>query len=156
MSPLTPTSRAADRLGGAVLLAFCLGYGALIGRIPVLPLQEGAAFDARTLPSFLAVCGVVLSTWLVLAPAPRALPRPDGAGWGRVAVFLALMSAYGLVLPVAGFLPASTAFLASGFLVLGARRVLRVAGLAILLPLAFWLLLHGGLGVYLPALPGGT
>lgn len=148
-------TRAGDRLGGAALLAFCAGYGALIGEIPVLPLQEGAAFTARTLPTFLAACGVVLSAWLLLAPTRRPLPGVEGTGVLRVLLFLALMSAYGLALPVGGFLPASAAFLGTGFLLLGGRPVPVLAGLAILVPLGFWLLLTAGLGVYLPAGPAG-
>jgi putative tricarboxylic transport membrane protein len=151
--PRDPTG-AADRLGGAALLAFCTGYGALIGRIPVLPLQEGAAFTARTLPTFLAACGVVLSAWLLLAPARRPLPDVEGTGVLRVLLFLALMSAYGLALPLGGFLPASAAFLGLGFLLLGGRPG-PAAALALLVPLAFWLLLTAGLGVYLPAGPAG-
>ena len=144
------------RLGGLLLLAFCCVYGWLSFDIPQLAQPFAESFDARTLPQFLAVLGAVLSLALIAQPGGDPMPDLARLSWGRFAAALALMFAYAAIVRPAGFLLATTLFLAVGFRLLGARNLPLLAGIALALSIAFWALVTQVLGIYMPALPAGV
>lgn len=143
-----------DRIGGVLLFAFCLTYGLLGQEIPLLPAQQDAVFNPRTLPNFLAVAGVGLSLLLVLFPPTQAEPQLAGLRWMRLVSFLALMSLYGLGIRPLGFVVATSLFLAGGFALLGERSWLKLLGVATGIAVLFWALMDLGLGVFIDPLPG--
>lgn len=140
------------RIGGVLILAFCLTYAWLIADIRLLPFQRGQAFTARTMPQVLAALGVVLSLVVILQPGGER-PAWRGLRWGRVALFLGLMSLYGLGVRPLGFLIATSAFLMVGFALLGERRVWMLAAVALPLVVAFWVLMTQGLEVWIDPWP---
>ena len=144
-----------DRIGGALILAFCLFYAWKIGDIRLLPFQMGDAFTAKTLPTALAALGIGLALLLIVLPGRSAPPALRGQDWGRVAFFLALMSAYGMTVRPLGFLISTILFLAIGFFVLGERRPWMLAAVAVPLVVLFWVLMTQGLDVYIAPLPEG-
>ena len=143
------------RVGGALLLAFCLFYAWRSQSIRLLPFQEAAAFHARTMPEILSVIGVGLCVWCILFPGEAGRPALRGLDWGRAFAFLGLMSLYGLSVRGLGFILATTLFLVAGFALLGERRPLWLLGVAVPLVVLFWLLMSEGLDVYLAPLPAG-
>ncbi|MEM7709633.1 MAG: tripartite tricarboxylate transporter TctB family protein [Pseudomonadota bacterium] len=142
-----------DRIGGALILAFCLFYAWKIGDIRLLPFQRGEAFTARTMPMVLAVLAVGLSAILLIKPGNGERPAFRGLDWGRVGFFLAWMSAYGLTVRPLGFLISTILFLAVGFAVLGERRLWMLGAVAVPLVALFWLLMTQGLDVYIAPFP---
>ena len=141
-----------DRIGGVLLLAFCATYAWLIQDIRLLPFQKAANFNARTMPQVLAVLGIGLSIWCIVAPGGER-PRVRGLDWPRGLAFLGLMSLYGLLLRPLGFILATSSFLIAGYLLLGERRPLWLVAASVPLVVAFWALMDRGLGVYVAALP---
>ncbi len=144
-----------NRLGGLIILAFCLGYAWQIFAIPTVGGQTGATLKPSTMPTFLCVLGTLFSLLLIFNPERSDAARGsyEKLRWGRLLMFLALMSAYGLALRPLGFLLATIGFLASGFVMLGERRITLIVGVATLLTASFWMLMSLGLGVFLPPLP---
>ena len=142
-----------DRLGGILLLIFCLIYGYLSQEIRLLPFQRNAAFTARTMPEALTIIGVGLSLLLIVFPARPDTPQIRGLLWGKTAIFLALMSAYGLTIRPMGFLLSTSLFLIIGFALLGERRPVILLAVAVPLVFAFWALMTQGLDVFIEPLP---
>jgi putative tricarboxylic transport membrane protein len=142
-----------NRIGGVLLLAFCTAYALLISDIVLLPFQQGQAFTARTMPTFLAGLGIVLSLLTILLPHEAERPALRGAAWGLTAGFLVLMSAYGLAIRPAGFLIATTVFLVAGFAMLGERRPALLLGVSLPIVVGFWVLMTQVLDVYVAPWP---
>ncbi|WP_349358895.1 tripartite tricarboxylate transporter TctB family protein [Stappia sp.] len=159
-----------DRIGALLLLAFSLGYGAMIFNIPLLPFQANQAFTARTLPQALTVLGVVLSLALLFKPL-READRAADARWretmarllrrvpdhgfplGKVLMLCVLMVIYGLTVRPFGFLLATSVFLIGGMTVLGERRWGMVVATSVAVVVFFWTLMTQFLGVYIAPLP---
>ena len=59
------------------------------------------------------------------------------------------MLAYGYLMPLLGFIPATTLFLVAGFLILGERRRSILLFLPLVFSLVFFQLMTEGLGLYL-------
>ena len=144
-----------NRIGGLLLLAFCLSYAWLIQDIRLLPFQRGQAFTARTMPEVLAALGAGLALLTIVLPGDGARPQLRGLDWRRTALFLVLMSAYGLTIRPLGFLIATSAFLMIGFFILGERRSWMLAAVAVPLVVAFWVLMTQALDVYIAPWPAG-
>ena len=142
-----------DRIGGVLLLAFCVGYAILSQRIRLLPFQEAAAFTPRTMPEVLSVLGIGLSLWCIVLPGSREAPAMRGLDWPRTLAFLGLMSVYGLSVRPAGFLLATTVFLIAGYMLLGERKPHLLLLASVPLVVAFWALMHLGLDVFIAPLP---
>lgn len=143
-----------DVVGPALVLAFCLVYGALALGIEVPPGLEQEGFTPRTLPLALTVIGVVLSLALILrglreGGGPRLSELVRGLDWPRTALLTALMVFYGLALTPLGFLLSTVIFLVAGFVVLGERRFHVLLLASVPLVAGFWALMVHGLGVYL-------
>ncbi|KIT16314.1 tripartite tricarboxylate transporter TctB family protein [Jannaschia aquimarina] len=141
------------RIGGALLLVFCLTYWWLIRDIRLLPFQVNQAFTARTIPELLAIIGSGLAVLCLILPGSGEKPDLKGLDWPRVIGFLVLMSAYGLLIRPLGFLLSTTAFLMIGFTMLGERRIWISAAVAVPLVVGFWVLMTQGLDVYIAPLP---
>ena len=142
-----------DRIGGALLLAFCITYGILSQNITLLPIQAKAAFTARTMPEVLMVLGIGLSVLVLIFPGAHERPQLAGFNWGKAALFLMLMSAYGLTIRPLGFLISTSLFLIAGFALLGERSPVKLLLVSVPLVVCFWLLMTQGLDVFIEPLP---
>lgn len=142
-----------DRIGGVLLLIFCIAYGLLSQRITLLPFQENVAFHARTMPEVLAVLGIGLSLLVIVFPGSDETPKLRGFNWTNCLFFLALMSLYGLTIRPLGFILSTSLFLMIGFAILGERRPLTLVLVAVPLVVAFWVLMTQGLDVFIEPLP---
>lgn len=142
-----------DRIGGALLLLFCIVYGLLSQNIRLLPFQENVAFHARTMPEVLSVLGIGLSLLVIAFPGSHKKPELTGYNWLIGAAFLALMSLYGLTIRPLGFILSTSLFLMIGFAILGERRPAILLAVAVPLVVAFWVLMTQGLDVFIEPLP---
>lgn len=142
-----------DRIGGMLLLAFCIFYTLKIGDIRLLPFQEGHAFTARTIPQALAYLGIGLSVAIIIFPSNRERFTLKNLNWPLGLAFLALMSIYGLTVRPFGFLISTSLFLMIGFAMLGERNVIKLVLVAIPLVVSFWLLMNYGLSVFIEPFP---
>jgi len=141
------------RIGGLLLLAFCVTYAVLSQRIPLLPFQANVAFHARTMPEILAVMGIGLCLAIILLPSPQEFVDLTGKHWFTVIAFLALMSFYGLTIRPLGFILASTILLGVGYWILGERKIWLVLLASVPISVGFWALMTLGLGVFIEPLP---
>lgn len=149
-----------DRIGGLLLLAFCIAYGLLSQQIRLLPFQQNVAFHARTMPEVLTVLGIGLSLVVIVFGKRQSgeTPRPfseafAGYQWLKVGLFLGLMSLYGLTIRPAGFLLSTSLFLIIGYMLLGERRPVRLLLASVPMVVLFWLLMTKGLDVFIEPLP---
>ncbi|WP_350333627.1 tripartite tricarboxylate transporter TctB family protein [Coralliovum pocilloporae] len=142
-----------DRIGGVLLLLFCLTYGYLSQDIRLLPFQANVAFHARTMPEVLAVLGIGLSLIVIVFPGSSEGLDMRGYDWPKVIVFLVLMSAYGLTIRPLGFIISTSLFLMIGFRLLGERKIPVLLMVAVPLVVAFWVLMTQGLDVFIEPLP---
>lgn len=142
-----------DRVGGLLLLAFCVTYAVISQDIRLLPIQARSAFNARTMPEILSVLGVALSLLVIVFPSTRDPVSVRQFALGKCALFLVLMSAYGFTVRPLGFLLSTSLFLMIGFALLGERNVLKLLGVAVPIVVLFWLLMTQGLDVFIEPLP---
>lgn len=146
-----------DRIGALFFLVLSLGYGLQAQEIRLLPFAAGEVFTPRTMPTALAIGGVVISLLMLVLPAkdrPKRLGEGAFAGWGafawvKVLALGVLMVIYAYLLTRAGFIIATSLFLIGGFLVLGERRWLILGGASVPVVIAFWFILSQLLGIYL-------
>ena len=141
------------RIGGILLLAFCLAYYFRIDDIRLLPFQANQAFTPRTVPQVLAVLGIILSSLLIVMPGSDDKTDFRGLNWPLGLAFLGLMSVYGLSIRPMGFLISTSVFLIAGFALLGERNPLKLLAVSVPLVVAFWLLMNYGLSVFIEPLP---
>lgn len=142
-----------DRIGGVLLLIFCIVYGLLSQQIKLLPFQANVAFHARTMPEVLSVIGIGLALLIIIFPGSHNKPQLRGYNWIVGAVFLALMSIYGLTIRPFGFILSTSLFLMIGFALLGERKPLTLILVAVPMVVAFWVLMTQGLDVFIEPLP---
>lgn len=142
-----------DRLGGLLLLIFCLVYAWQSQNIRLLPFQLNSAFHARTIPEVLSVLGIGLSILIILFPSNKERLDLGDVNWPLGLTFLGLMSIYGLAVRPVGFLLSTSLFLMIGFALLGERNILRLVLVAVPLVVAFWVLMNYGLSVFVEPLP---
>lgn len=136
------------RLTALFFLALSAAYG-----VAALGIEDLAGLAARdigpgALPLGLACVGAGVSLRLFLRP-PDGSPH-IGGDWRRLWLTVACTMAYALLLPVLGFLVATSLFLAATTRLAGERRSAVNAAVAVGTALAAWLLLRGLLGVWLP------
>ena len=142
-----------DRLGGLLLLIFCLVYAWQSQNIKMLPFQVNSAFHARTMPEVLSVLGIGLSILVMIFPENGKRFSVSGLNWPLGIAFLVLMSIYGFTVYPFGFLLSTSLFLMAGFAMLGERNVIKLLLVAIPLVVAFWLLMNYGLSVDIKPFP---
>jgi putative tricarboxylic transport membrane protein len=143
-----------DRIGALVMLAFSIGYGLMIFRIPLLPFQAQVAFTARTMPQALCLLGIVLSLVLLFKPASgEDAAKVAGLKWKTAAALCALMVFYGFTIRSLGFLISTNVFLIGSILILGERRAWIIFLASVPIVVFFWVLLTQFLGVYIAPWP---
>ena len=142
-----------DAFAALGFLAFSLAYGWQATGIDMFPGQEFEPFTPRTFPYALAVAGVVLSLIQLVSSLRRqgdaSQPSWRGFDWVRVLWLVAAMVAYGTLFTPLGFLVATTLFLAAGYLILGERRWIVVAGASAVVAIGFCAIMPRLLGLYL-------
>jgi putative tricarboxylic transport membrane protein len=142
-----------DRIGGILLLIFCLVYAWQSQNIRLLPFQANQAFTPRTIPEILAVMGVILSVLIIIFPSNRESLNLKELNWPLGMAFLALMSVYGFTVRPMGFLLSTSLFLIFGFMLLGERKPVTLILVAVPLVVLFWILMNYGLSVFIEPLP---
>ena len=143
-----------DRIGALIMLAFSIGYGVMIFRIPLLPFQAQAAFTARTMPQALSVLGVALALFLLFKPATgNDGAKVAGLKWKTAAALCALMVFYGFTIRSLGFLISTNIFLIGSILILGERRAWIILAASVPIVVFFWVLMTQFLGVYIAPWP---
>ena len=142
-----------DRIGGILLLIFCIAYGLMSQQIRLLPFQANAAFTARTAPEVLSIIGIMLSILIIVFPANKDQLKLAGYNWLVCGLFLALMSIYGISIRPLGFILSTSLFLILGFVLLGERRPITLLLVAVPLVVLFWLLMTHGLDVFIEPFP---
>ncbi|MEM8794628.1 MAG: tripartite tricarboxylate transporter TctB family protein [Pseudomonadota bacterium] len=142
-----------DRIGGILLLLFCLAYAYLSQHIRLLPFQANTAFHARTMPEVLSVIGIGLSFILIVFPGSASKPDLKGFDLVKGAFFLLLMSLYGFTVRPLGFLVSTSLFLMIGFWLLGERKAITLILVSVPLVVAFWVLMTQGLDVFIEPFP---
>lgn len=149
-----------DRISGLVFMVFCAGYAFSATLIPSLPGEDLEYLTPRTFPYALAVFGIIFSLLLILKSKVDPVSEVDtleiadgninkGYDWKLTISLLLLMVAYGILLPLLGFLVATILFLISGYYLMGERSPKTLLLASIPLVVIFWLLLSKVLGVYL-------
>lgn len=137
------------RIGGILFLALSLAYGYGATQIQLDFFSRQETFNARSMPQFIAVCGIICSLLMIVLPSGRtdwsALVRLD---WVRPLALVLLMWGYAASFELLGFPLATLLFLNLAFLTLGERRPLRMLVVSVPLVLGFWLLMDV-LGIYL-------
>ncbi len=113
-------------------------YGYFAGDIQLDFWSEDEAFNARTLPYLISVCGVIVSLLLLAAPTQSTVVTSGPLNWrGTVELFVA-MALYSLSFDYLGFIIATALFLFAAFWLLGERKWVVMSLIAILLPVGFW------------------
>ena len=137
---------------GLVLLAVGIGYGLATAQLPdrTLPDTPGPAF----FPWLIAIGLTGLSAALTVRGL-TAIRQRDGAAAGyrlprRGRLALGGFAAYLLLLPLAGFVPASVPFCGGLVVLYGERRPVIVLAAAILIPLMLFVVFSTGFQVLLP------
>ncbi len=149
-----------DRWLAAGVLAVCVVYGYAAYTYTLLPFERHIAFRPNTMPMALSFVGAALSLLVLLAPRkPSASPDIDldrlaDYRLATAAAVIASMVAYALLLRPAGFLIATTAFLAGNAWLLGERRYWLLATIPAAGALAVWLLVQEALGIFMRPWPG--
>lgn len=138
-----------SRVGGIVFLVLSCLYGYFANDIPLDFFSEQEPFNARSMPRFIAACGILVSVLLIVTPSSVTDWRAIRAlNWRPALLLLAMMSAYGFMMEPLGFGIATVAFLSAAFVVLGERKPRRILLVTVPLVLGFWLLMDQ-LGIYL-------
>ncbi|MCV6584852.1 MAG: tripartite tricarboxylate transporter TctB family protein [Marinibacterium sp.] len=147
-----------------LLMALAYGYGAFFTMDQGLPpfMQRNPIWPS-TFPKLLSVMAV-LAALVILLGLERGTPEPKSGdidyrrlgdyNLGQALTLLALMVIYALLLRPAGFLLATSAFLALGAVVLGERRFHILIPVVAVATGAVWYLVEGVLGIVLRPLPG--
>ncbi len=158
---------ALDRWIALVFVAFCCvyGYAAFFTMDHLLPpfMQRNPVWPS-TFPKALAVLGVIVGLVVLLGLEGGNADKEIGATdidyrnlgqykVGQAALLLGLMVAYALLLRPAGFLLATTLFLACGSFVLGERKFQIMIPVALIATVAVWYLVQQVLGIFLRPFP---
>lgn len=146
-------------------VAFLVFWGALATYTALLPVKARASLSYNPVffPALLIGLGIVLSLIIigqgVLAnrrAAAAAMPTAEAPH--NVRRFLALVVVIGIyfaAMPVFGFLVTSALFIPAFTLTLGYRNWMVIVALAVLGPVAIWLVFTYGLKAPLPTFLGG-
>jgi len=125
------------------------------------PIMQRNPIWPSTFPKVLSIAGIAVSLWIALGfeksqnPADAEIDyrRLTDYKLGQAAVLLALMAGYALILRNAGFLLATTLFLALATATLGERRWIFVIMISAFTSGVVWYLVDQVLGVYMRPLP---
>ncbi|WP_299691300.1 tripartite tricarboxylate transporter TctB family protein [uncultured Tateyamaria sp.] len=159
---------ALDRWIALIFVTFCCvyGYAAFFTMDQLLPpfMQRNPVWPS-TFPKMLAVLGVGVGMIVLLGIEKRvggdAEPSATDINYrrlreykvGQALALLGLMVAYALMLRPAGFLIATTVFLAGGSAILGERKFHVMIPVAVLATGFVWYLVQEVLGIFLRPFP---
>ena len=146
----------ATTFGGAAFLLFWLGLWAYAARNPMSGQGGPVSYDPMFFPLLLIWLGCLLSL-IVLAMGLFKPPAPADAdqSWRPAGAAILIIGAYLLLLKPLGFVIASIAMVALLALVLGYRRPLVLALVAVGTTAVVWVLFTQGLRAPLPTWPEG-
>lgn len=140
-----------NHIGGLIFLCLSIVYGYYAGQIQMIPGDEFEPFNAQTIPSALAVLGVIFSLALLVTsrfdPADRV--QLSGYDFLLVAKLLVLIVLFSLALKWIGFFVSTTLFLIGGYWLLGERRIKMLILASLPFALGIWLILAKMLDIYL-------
>lgn len=144
-----------EKVGALLFLMFSIAYGVSIIDIQIPYFAEEDVFTSKTLPTALAILGVVTSFLVLVLPAASNKKEDrinevfKGLYWKDVILLVILMVIYGLTLKVLGFIISTIIFLSLGFWILGERRIKVILLSSIPLVVIFWYVLNELLGIYI-------
>ncbi len=141
-------------IAGAVFLLFWGGLAAYTAGLPHGDRNVGISYDPLFFPSVLIFLGMALSLILIVTEA-RAIGSgaSDTQDNKRVVVLVGLIGLFFAAMPFVGFLLSSAVFIVVFTWVLGYRRKLVIAAMAVLGPLVVWYVFTVGLKAPLAAFP---
>jgi putative tricarboxylic transport membrane protein len=130
----------AERVAALGLLLFSLAYFVLAFGIKAPASSDDSPFSARSFPLMLGPLGMGLSLILLLKPPDGEPLHLRALAWGRALGLIVLMGAFALLIGPLGFVVTSALFLAGGFILLGERRPVLLAGVALGVSVGFYLM----------------
>jgi putative tricarboxylic transport membrane protein len=148
-----------DRLVALCILAFSIGYGMLALDYQLLPFEQRMPFKPNTMPIGLAALGIFFSLAVILFPGGASSGLASDADgwkdfdWMRTWGLVALMVVYAMLLRPAGYVVATTGFLAGGAILLGERRYVVLLPVALIGAFGTWYLVDSVLGIYMKPWP---
>lgn len=158
---------ALDRWIALIFITLCCvyGYAAFFTMDQLLPpfMQRNPVWPS-TFPKILSVLGIIVGLIVLFGlekPSVDAEPSATDINYrrlheydlGRALLLLGLMVVYALSLRSAGFLFATTVFLAGGSAILGERRWITMLLVAVIASGSVWYLVQEVLGIFLRPLP---
>ncbi len=158
---------ALDRWIALIFITLCCvyGYAAFFTMDQLLPpfMQRNPVWPS-TFPKILSVLGIIVGLIVLFGlekPSGDAEPSATDINYrrlheydlGRALLLLGLMVVYALSLRSAGFLLATTVFLAGGSAILGERRWITMLLVAVIASGSVWYLVQEVLGIFLRPLP---
>ena len=159
---------ALDRWIALILLGLCLAYGYTAWftmDASLAPFMKRNPIWPSTFPKVLSILGTIACLIILtgiekteIKEAEIDYRRLHEYKLGQAVMLLALMVAYALCLRPVGFIISTTAFLFLGAFILGERKWIIMASVAIIATMIVWYLVQEVLGIYmrpLPSLLGG-
>ena len=159
---------ALDRWIALILLGLCLAYGYTAWftmDASLAPFMKRNPIWPSTFPKVLSILGTIACLIILtgietteIREAEIDYRRLHEYKLGQAVMLLALMVAYALCLRPVGFIISTTAFLFLGTFILGERKWILMASVAIIATMIVWYLVQEVLGIYmrpLPSLLGG-
>ena len=155
---------ALDRWIALILLGICLAYGYTAWftmDAGLAPFMKRNPIWPSTFPKVLSILGTI-ACLIILSGLEESEPKEVEIDYrrlhkyklGQALLLLGLMVAYALCLRPAGFIVSTTTFLFFGAFVLGERKWVLMAGVAIIATMVVWYLVQEVLGIYMRPLPG--
>ena len=143
-----------DRVGSLLILVFAIVYLKYALGLPLDPTAGDDSFNARTLPVGLSIAAIAFAFLELIVSTRRAgdgriNAAVQGFSWLPTLLLVLSMAVYAFVFDWLGFILASYLFLHSGFLILGERRLLLSATVALALVMFLWSMLTQAFGIYL-------
>lgn len=147
-----------------LLICFLYGYTAFVSmEASLLPFERSMAFLPNTMPKWLSVLGVISAIAVILNTGPKhnSGPKEGDINYrrlqdykiGQALLLVGAMVVYALILRSAGFLLATTLFLAGGAVILGERHFAKLLPITIGTAVFVWYLVQEVLGVFLRPWP---
>ena len=155
---------ALDRWIALILLGICLAYGYTAWftmDAGLAPFMKRNPIWPSTFPKVLSILGTI-ACLIILSGLEESEPKEVEIDYrrlhkyklGQALLLLGLMVAYALCLRPAGFIVSTTTFLFFGAFVLGERKWVLMAGVAVIATMVVWYLVQEVLGIYMRPLPG--
>lgn len=155
---------ALDRWIALILLGICLVYGYTAWftmDAGLAPFMKRNPIWPSTFPKVLSVLAII-ALLVILSGLEKSEPKEAEIDYrrlheyklGQAVMLLGLMVAYALLLRPAGFIFATTSFLFLGSFILGERKWVLMASVAIIATMIVWYLVQEVLGIYMRPLPG--